>query len=158
MAWTGRVIVCRFSGALADLPKGKRTILDALQALEKHPLVSTFDRGELPWMNRLLGELLHQGLILELKEEYPWHRYELMTAGRQMLAGLRNQPNNPMAHGPAEPECRRGASRGKLTVPRQMCQTVNPNNKGPEGPFVMSIRYRPATPATRTQATPASPL
>jgi hypothetical protein len=81
-----RVIVCSFSGALADLPRGKRTTLDALQVLEKHPRVSTFDRSELPWLNRLLYDLLQQGLIFEMDEPYPWHRYELLSAGRQMLA------------------------------------------------------------------------
>jgi hypothetical protein len=83
----GRTIFCNFSGALADLPKGKRTPLNALQVLEKHPRVSTFDRSEMPWLNMLLNDLLNQGLILQIDQPYRWHRYELMTAGRQMLVG-----------------------------------------------------------------------
>jgi hypothetical protein len=83
-----RVIVCNFSGALADLPKGQRTPLAALQVLERHPRVSTFDRGEMPWLNRLLGDLLHQGLIVQVDEPYPWHRYELAATGRQMLGAV----------------------------------------------------------------------
>ena len=82
-----RMIVCSFSGALANLPKANRTPLDALQVLEKHPRVSTFDRCEKPWLNRLLNDLLHRGLIMEINDPYPWHRYELMTTGRQMLVG-----------------------------------------------------------------------
>ena len=82
-----RMIVCSFSGVLADLPKANRTPLDALQVLEKHPRVSTFDRCEKPWLNRLLNDLLHRGLIMEINDPYPWHRYELMTTGRQMLVG-----------------------------------------------------------------------
>ena len=81
-----KVILCSFSGALAGLPRGQRTPLAALRILEKNPRVSAFDRCELPWLNRLLGDLLRQGLVLEIDEPYPWHRYELMTAGRQMLA------------------------------------------------------------------------
>ena len=93
-----RVIMCSFSGALADLPKGQRTPLDALRVLEKRPRVSVFDRCELPWLNRLLGDLLHQGLILQIDEQYPWYRYELMTAGRQMLA--HHEPPNAELTGP----------------------------------------------------------
>ena len=83
-----RVIVCSFSGALADLPKGQRTPLAALRVLEKRPRVSTFDRGEMPWLNRLLCDLLHQGLIVQVDEPYPWHRYELAAAGREMLGAV----------------------------------------------------------------------
>ncbi len=83
-----RVILCSFSGVIAGLRRGRRTPLAALQVLEKHPRVSTFDLGEMPWLNRLLGDLLHQVLIVQVDEPYPWHRYEITTAGRQMLGAV----------------------------------------------------------------------
>lgn len=76
-----------FSGALADTPKGQRGITSALQVLEHHPRVSTFDRSEHRWLDDLLRDMLQQRLIVEIAAGYPWHRFELMTAGRQMLAG-----------------------------------------------------------------------
>lgn len=76
-----------FSGALADLPNGKRTTVDALRVLDKHPRVSTFDRGP-AWLESLLRSLKDEGLIVELDEPYPWHRYALTEAGRERAALL----------------------------------------------------------------------
>ena len=76
-----------FSGALADLPKVQRGTIDALRVLELHPRVSAFDRSELRWLDDLLRDLLNQRLIVEIAAAYPWYRYELMTAGRQILLG-----------------------------------------------------------------------
>lgn len=81
-----RIFVDSFSGALADLPKGQRTTLDALRTLVEHPQVSTFDRSYLPWVDRLVRDLLAQGLIVEERVQYPWHRFALTDAGRVALA------------------------------------------------------------------------
>jgi hypothetical protein len=78
-----------FSGALAELPPGRRTVADALRALSRDPRVSTFERGK-PWLERLIRELLDAGLVVEDKAEpYPWHRFVLTEAGR---AALQNSP------------------------------------------------------------------
>lgn len=78
--------VDRFSGSLSELPRGKRTVQHALQALADDPRVSTFDRGG-AWLESLLADLQQQGLVVEDKAEpYPWHRFNVTDAGRQMLA------------------------------------------------------------------------
>jgi hypothetical protein len=75
-----------FCGALAELPRGRRTVNDGLQALAHDPRVSTFERGA-PWLERLIRELVADGLAVETEAEpYPWHRFKLTDAGRQMLA------------------------------------------------------------------------
>ena len=86
-----RFILCNFSGSLGDLPKGQRTAVNALRVLSDDPRVSTFDRGP-AWLESLLAELKCSGLIVGLDEPYPWHRYALTDAGRQMLA--RREPPN----------------------------------------------------------------
>ncbi len=74
-----------FSGSLGELPRGKRTVLHALQVLAKDPRVSTFERGT-GWLESLLHELQSGGLVVEDKAEpYPWHRFNLSDAGRAML-------------------------------------------------------------------------
>lgn len=75
-----------FSGAAADLPKGKRTANDVLAVLAKSPRVSTFDMSEHRWLRDAVYELHKRGLIDEdPTEPYPWHRYTLTDAGRKHL-------------------------------------------------------------------------
>lgn len=76
-----RIFIDCFSGSLADLPKGKRTTVDALRVLAEHPRVSTFDRGP-AWLESLLADLKQKGLIVEVDEPYPWHRFALTEAGK----------------------------------------------------------------------------
>jgi hypothetical protein len=72
-----------FSGALAELPPGRRTVADALRALSHDSRVSTFERGA-PWLERLIRELLESGLVVEDKAEpYPWHRLVLTDKGKR---------------------------------------------------------------------------
>lgn len=80
-----RAILCRFSGSLGELSKGHRTIAEALCVLSEDPRVSTFERGT-PWLERLLADLKAQGLIVEDESEpYPWHRFNLTAAGRELV-------------------------------------------------------------------------
>jgi hypothetical protein len=44
-----KVMLDSFSGALVDLPKGRRDTLNALAVLEKHPRVSVWDLGIWSW-------------------------------------------------------------------------------------------------------------
>lgn len=77
----------RFSGSLSELPKGKRTIKNALRVLSADPRVSTFERGD-QWLDSLLLELRMTGLVVEdMTEPYPWHRFDLTDKARAMLKG-----------------------------------------------------------------------
>ncbi len=87
-----RVHLDSFSGSLGELPKGRRTLVYALAVLADDPRVSTFQRG-VGWLEALLRELQFNKLVMEdHAEPYPWHRFNLTEAGRQMLAGG-NTPN-----------------------------------------------------------------
>ena len=89
-----RVHLDSFSGSLGELPKGRRTLVYALAVLADDPRVSIFERG-VGWMETLLRELQSAQLVIEdHAEPYPWHRFNLTEAGRQMLAGG-NTPNVP---------------------------------------------------------------
>lgn len=77
-----------FRGALAELPKGRRTELDALRVLAEHPRVSAFDLSEAPWLHRLVRGMQRAGLIEQDRAEpYPWHRFNITDKGRAMLRG-----------------------------------------------------------------------
>ena len=79
------VFVDSFSGAMAELPPGKRTVEDGLRALLADPRVSTFERGA-PWLERLIDDLKARDLIIEdHAEPYPWHRFNLTAAGKRMV-------------------------------------------------------------------------
>ena len=64
MANSGRVFLDCFSGSLGELPKGKRTTLDALRVLADDPRVSTFERGP-AWLEAMISDLLNGGLVVE---------------------------------------------------------------------------------------------
>ena len=81
------MILCSLSGTLAELPRGRRTALDGLRALSTDPRVSVWERGT-PWLERLIADMLQQGLIVDdHAEPYPWCRFNLTDKGRAMLAG-----------------------------------------------------------------------
>jgi len=82
-----RAILDSFSGALSDLPKGRRTQQEALQVLSKHPRVSTWDLSEYSWLRGLVFGLFADGLITaDPLEPFPWCRYTLTDAGYAALA------------------------------------------------------------------------
>lgn len=68
-----------FSGAASELPSGKRTPENILAVLADHPRVSTFDMSEHRWLSGGIQELKNKGLIEELDEHYPWHRYKVIV-------------------------------------------------------------------------------
>ena len=79
--------MCSFRGALAELPRHKRTVTNGLRALSIDPRVSVWERGT-PWLERLIADLLHQGLIAKDRAEpYPWCRFNLTDKGRALLSG-----------------------------------------------------------------------
>ncbi len=71
-----------FSGSLMDLPKNKRTKLNAIEALRRDGMISTWDMTEI-WKGKkfvfeLIQQLKDERIIKELPQGYPWHRYEIM--------------------------------------------------------------------------------
>ena len=67
-----------FTGNAANLPKGKRTPENVLEALRHNPRVSTWDMDQ-AWLRRCLADLEADGKIVdERKEPYPWLRFTLM--------------------------------------------------------------------------------
>lgn len=80
-----RVFLDSFNGALADLKRGQRTTENALAVLKKSPMVSTWDMSENKWLWRLVCDLKESGLVVELEQPYPWHRYALTDKGMALL-------------------------------------------------------------------------
>jgi len=71
------VFLDSFSGAAAELKGKNRTSKNVLSVLAKHPRVSTFDMSDLGWLRDIIESLLQRGLIVEVTEPYPWHRYKV---------------------------------------------------------------------------------
>lgn len=85
-----RIMIDSFTGALGELPKGGRSIKNALRALQTNPRVSTFERGP-AWLESLIAELVSSGYVVEYKAEpYPWHRFTITEAGRDGGCGGQN--------------------------------------------------------------------
>ena len=75
-----------FTGSLSELPRGKRTVRNALHVLAADPRVSCFERGG-RWLESLLEDLKAEGLVEEEKGvPYPWCKFHVTDAGRQLLA------------------------------------------------------------------------
>jgi hypothetical protein len=90
-----RMYIDCFSGSLGKLPRGRRTVADALRALAEDPRVSVFERGP-GWLESLIDDLKAQGLVAEdHAEPYPWCRFNLTDAGRAMLAPAATQEPTP---------------------------------------------------------------
>lgn len=74
-----------FSGAAGDLPKGRRTLEYLLPVLARAPRVSVWDMSEYQWLRSLIADAERAGLIAsDDAEPYPWHRYDLTPAGREL--------------------------------------------------------------------------
>ena len=75
-----------FSGAVADLSKKEQGVpTRVLAALTKNPRVSTWDMSESRNLRGSLRFLIDDGKIEELKEPYPWHRFQLTDKGKAEL-------------------------------------------------------------------------
>ena len=74
-----------FSGAVADLSKKEQGYpAKVISALIKSPLVSTWDMSESRNLRASLRFLLDNGMIKELDEAYPWHRFQITNKGKEM--------------------------------------------------------------------------
>jgi hypothetical protein len=91
----GRIFLDSFSGGAALLPKRQHKDAGAvLQALVRDPNVSTFDRSELPALNRTLIDLEARKLVEQLPAGYPWHKYRITPEGSKFLDDLNNGAAN----------------------------------------------------------------
>jgi len=79
------IFIDSFSGAAADLKKGSREPINILNALKDDPRVSTWDMSETPWLRNRISLLIKDGLLAELDEPYPWHRYKITEKGEKEL-------------------------------------------------------------------------
>ncbi len=71
-----------FSGAVADLSRKEQGDPGKiLMALTKNPRVSTWDMSESSNLRSSLRFLLDNGMIEELEEPYPWHRFQIIDKG-----------------------------------------------------------------------------
>lgn len=75
----GRVHICDFSSSVAELPKGRRSAADVLEALRTNPRISNFDMSEHNWLADAIHELKRSGQIKEIAEPYPWHHYKVVA-------------------------------------------------------------------------------
>lgn len=74
------IFIDSFSGNAADIKPKERTLAKLIWVLNKDPRISTFDFSEKPWLHRLVKEAMSQGLIKEIDDHYPWHRYIVIEA------------------------------------------------------------------------------
>jgi hypothetical protein len=64
-----------------DLKKSIRNENGVLNALQMHPYMSTFDMSENLWLVKILDSLKEKGLIVELSEPYPLHKFLVTDEG-----------------------------------------------------------------------------
>jgi len=84
--------ICSFTNAkLIDLKKSLRHENGVLYAISINPKVSTWDMSENPWLCKIIESLEQNGLILPVKEPYPWHKWEITDKGRQAILTLGKQ-------------------------------------------------------------------
>lgn len=80
------VHICSFTNvSLAELKKSNRNENNVLYALKYHPRVSTWDMCENAWLRNIIESLEKKELILPVKDDYPWHKWELTSKGEAAI-------------------------------------------------------------------------
>lgn len=73
-----------FSGAVVDLSKKEQGHpFKVLAVLAKSSLVSTWDMSESKNLRSSIRYLLDNGMLEEVKEAYPWHRFQITDKGKR---------------------------------------------------------------------------
>jgi hypothetical protein len=72
-----RIFIDSFSGSAADIKPKQRTVENLMAVLKKSPRISTWDFSENHWLHRLVADSKKQGLVSEIDEPYPWHRFKV---------------------------------------------------------------------------------
>lgn len=81
------VHLCSFSGGVMRLTsKQRKDPVAILRALRDDPRISTWDmvKGR-PRLWRIIYQMVKDGLIVEVKEPYPWLRFELTDNGKALI-------------------------------------------------------------------------
>jgi hypothetical protein len=73
--YTMRIFIDSFSGNAAQIKKKDRTVEALVAVLKENPRISTWDLSENPWLRSIVSDAKKQGLISEVDEPYPWHRF-----------------------------------------------------------------------------------
>lgn len=69
---------CSFGSDVEDLKRKDRNEDAVLEILKTKPRISTFTLSEhWRWLPSLIESLKRKGLIEELEEPYPWHKFEV---------------------------------------------------------------------------------
>lgn len=74
-----------FSGKAADLKRKDRTELNVLRCLSESPRLSVWDLSELAWLRNIVSGLRRGGMIVDVDEPFPWHRFQLTEKGMDAL-------------------------------------------------------------------------
>jgi len=83
--------ICSFTNAkLIDLKKSLRHENGVLYAISINPKVSTWDMSENAWLCKIIESLEQNELISPVKEQYPWHKWEITDKGRQAILNAGN--------------------------------------------------------------------
>lgn len=77
------IFLDNFSGDAVDIKRGDRTVENLVSVLEKSPMISTWDFQDNLWLWKLAQTAIDKGLIKELKQPYPWHKYEVIKPNKQ---------------------------------------------------------------------------
>lgn len=77
--------ITSFSGGASDLKKKDRTVANLILVIDRAPMISTWDFSDNKWLWQLVREAKEQKLIEELKQSYPWHRYQITAKGKDLI-------------------------------------------------------------------------
>lgn len=78
--------ICSFTNApIVELKESMRNENGVLNALKMNPRISTFDMCEHEWLQDVIKSLEDKGLILAVKEPYPWHKWKITKAGKAAM-------------------------------------------------------------------------
>lgn len=70
--------VCSFGSDVEDLKGEDRNESEVLEILKISPRISSFTMSEhYKWLPSLINSMKEKGLIVELEEPYPWHKYKV---------------------------------------------------------------------------------
>ena len=86
-----RAFVDSFSGAVAELTRKQQADpVAVLRALQRSPLVSTWDLWESDRLSDVIRRLKKDGLIEDqsMAVGYPWHKFVVTPKGAERLAAM----------------------------------------------------------------------
>lgn len=86
------IFIDSFSGSASDLKGKNRTAENVLSALRHDSRLSTWDISEHVWLRVCIADLKRRGLIQEVYEPYPWHRFIILAPKTSVPAAVNEPP------------------------------------------------------------------